>query len=295
MVKTTRRGWLALMLSLAGVTRVSAQTSASPARIVSTSPTITETLFALGLGERVVGVSTFCRYPAQVASITKVGTFLKPNVETIARLRPDLVFVHSKMTAASSQLTALGIRTSAIDRGSLASVFSTIKQIGDAAGASDRATTLIAQINRDLDAVRAASAKSPKQKVLMIVGRRTGMLTDLIAVGPGTYLSEIAELAGAENVMNGVALEYPRISLETVIHLAPDVIIDVGEMGEAPATWEKRRAVSERLWSQQTLVKAVKAKRVFVINDEAFVTPGPRVVTAARTVASMLRPSTSHD
>ena len=83
---------------------------AIPMRLVSTSPSITETLFALGLGDRVVGVSSYCRFPPQVATLPKVGTFLSPDTEVIARLKPDLVFVHTGPNTAAAQLTALRIR-----------------------------------------------------------------------------------------------------------------------------------------------------------------------------------------
>src|SRR6186997_14400 len=116
-------------LGPAGPLGPSAQ-SRAPARFVSTSPSITETLFALGLGERVVGVSVYCWFPPDVAKLPKVGTFLKPDVEVIARLRPDLVFVHPGPGATASQLKQLGISTALVDRGSLESVFSTIRQIG---------------------------------------------------------------------------------------------------------------------------------------------------------------------
>src|SRR5215510_12825706 len=85
-----------------------AQPSKVPARIVSTSPSITETLFALQLGDRVVGVSSYCRYPKEVLSLPKVGTVLKPEPETIARLRPDLVYVHAGPNNVVSQLSTLG-------------------------------------------------------------------------------------------------------------------------------------------------------------------------------------------
>ena len=84
-----------LLVLLCECAPAGAQPQAIPARIVSTSPSITETLFALGLGDRVVGVSTYCRFPAEVATLPKVGTFLKPDAEMIARLKPDLVFVHA--------------------------------------------------------------------------------------------------------------------------------------------------------------------------------------------------------
>ena len=256
-----------------------------PARIVSTSPGITETLFALGLGDRVVGVSRFCRYPASVATLPKVGTFLKPDAETIATLRPDLVFVHGGPNTVAAQLQTLGIRTATIDRGALPAVFTTIQQIGAAAGVPDRAARLIADLRAGLDRVKAATAGRPARRVLIIVGRRTGTLTDLVAVGPGSYLHDLAAIAGGTNVLGDAKLEYPRISMETVISLAPDVIIDVGEMGESPADADRRRQATEALWRQQSLINAVQANAVHATTDDAFVVPGPRILDVARTMA----------
>ena len=262
-----------------------AQAPQVPARIVSTSPSITETLFALKLGDRVVGVSSYCRYPKEVLVLPKVGTFLKPEPETIVRLKPDLVYVHAGPNAVAAQLHALGVRTAVVDRGSLPSVFSTIRQISAAAAVPERGDALVRDIEAALDRVKSAVAGRPARKVLVIVGRRTGTLTDMIAVGPGSYLHDLIGIAGGVNVLANVKLEYPRISMETVISLAPDVIVDVGEMGETPADSARRRAITESLWSQQRLVAAVAAGAVHAVHDEAFVVPGPRVVDVARAMA----------
>ena len=195
----------ALVLAQAGPAR----TDAIPARIVSTSPSITETLFALGLGDRVVGVSTYCRYPAEVAKLPRVGTFLRPDPEIIARLSPSLVFVHAGPNTAAAQLAALGIRTAVVDRGKLPSVFTTIRQIGAAAGVPDRADRLLADLNAGLDRVKASVAGRAPRKVLIVVGRRTGTLTDVIAVGPGSYLHDIAVIAGGANVLQAASLSIP--------------------------------------------------------------------------------------
>lgn len=262
-----------------------AQAGAIPSRIVSTSPSITETLFALQLGDRVVGVSTYCRYPKQVLSLPKVGTFLKPEPETIARLEPDLVYVHAGPNTVATQLNALGVRTAVVDRGSLPGVFSTTRQISAAAAVPERGEALVRDIQSALDRIRTAVAAKPARRVLIVVGRRTGTLSDMIAVGPGSYLHDLIGIAGGENVLGSVALEYPRISMETVISLKPDVIIDVGEMGETPEDSERRRTVTETLWAKQRLVAAVRAGGVHATNDEAFVVPGPRVVEVARAMA----------
>lgn len=268
------------------VASLAAQTEGIPSRIVSTSPSITETLFALRLGDRVVGVSTYCRYPRQVLALPKVGTFLRPEPETIARLTPDLVYVQAGPNTVAKQLAALGLRTAVVDRGSLPGVFSTIRQISVAAAVPERGDALVRDLQASLDRVKAAVAGKATRRVLIVVGRRTGMLTDMIAVGPGSYLHDLIGIAGGENVLSGVKFEYPRISMETVISLAPDIIIDVGEMGETPADSEHRRKVTEGLWATQRLVAAVRTGGVHAINDEAFVVPGPRVVDVARTMAA---------
>jgi iron complex transport system substrate-binding protein len=259
-----------------------------PSRLVSTSPSITETLFALGLGDRVVGVSLYCRYPALVTSLPKVGTFLKPEPETIARLRPDLVFVHTGPNAARNQLAALAIKTAVVDRGTLASVFTTIRDIGAAAGVPARADRLLAEIDAALSAVKAAVAGRPPRKFLIIVGRRTGTLNDIVAVGPGSYLHDIAMLAGGVNVLASAPVEYPRISMETVISLSPDVIVDIGEMGEREDDSLERRLVAEGLWRKQAMVRAVREGGLHVTHDQSFVVPGPRLVNVARSMAAWL-------
>jgi iron complex transport system substrate-binding protein len=256
----------------------------APARLVSTSPSITETLFALGLGDRVVGVSNYCRFPSAVATLPKIGTFLKPDPELIARLRPDLVFVHTGPNSTAKQLAALGIRTARIETGSLSAVFSTIRDVGAAARVPERAETLVAQITARLDQVRSATGNRPPRRILIIVGRRTGTLTDIVAVGRGSYLSDIAAIAGGVNVLDTVT-RYPRVSMETIVSLSPDVIVDVGEMGESPVDADRRRATTARLWASQRLVKAVREDEVRVTTDDGFVVPGPRVVDVAERLA----------
>ena len=139
-----------------GLAAPAAAPAPAPQRIVSTSPTVTETLFALGLGDRVVGVSRYCRYPAAVAALPKIGTFLKPDAELIARLRPDLVIMHESHTTTAQRLKSLSIRYITVERGTLASVFSNIRDIGAAAGVADRAAALVRDLEQQLARVRQA-------------------------------------------------------------------------------------------------------------------------------------------
>ena len=280
----------AAALLLAALAWIAVPAQAAPAaRLVSTSPSITETLFALGLGDRVVGVSSFCRFPAAVIRLPKVGSFLRPDTELIARLRPDLVIVNAGPNDVPRQLSALGITSVTVDRGTLASVYSSIRAIGTAAGVGDRAEKLVADLQGRLNAVHTAAAKRPAKKVLVIMGRQPGTLSDLVAVGRGSYLNDIVTLAGGINVLDDPRLpDYPRISMETVIRLAPELIVDAGDMGETVDEHIRRQPATERLWRQQTNVKATQINGVHAVTSDAFVVPGPRVVEAAETLARWL-------
>ncbi len=278
--------WIAIVCVIAIGARA---TATGPSRIVSTSPSITETLFALGLGDRVVGVSTFCRYPEAVKALPKVGTFLKPQAEVIARLQPELVIVHGGPHDVARQLSMLSIRTISVDRGTLPSVYSTIRAIASAADVSDRGDRLVAELQQRLDRVRAAVAARPRRKVLVIVGRRPGTLGDLVAVGRDSYLHDLVRIAGGRNVLGGDGLpEYPTVSMETVIRLAPDVIVDAGDMGDTAEERRRRESATLGLWSGQTMVAAAARHEVHVVMSDAFVVPGPRVVEVAETLAAWI-------
>lgn len=276
---------LSLVLVCAAVAALDGQ---APSRIVSTSPSITETLFALGLGDRVVAVSQYCRFPAQVAALPKVGTYLRPDVERIAQLRPDLTIINPKAEGLERNLRVVKVPFVTVEPGNLSSVFVSIRTIGAAAGVPDRATALIGALEGRLNEIRKAVAGRPPQRVLIIVGRRPGTLTDLVAVSRNSYMSELASIAGGVNVLADASLpEYPRISMETVIRLQPDVIIDAGDMEDRPNERQAREPVTLGMWKRQQIA-GVRAARVHVVISDAFVIPGPRMTEAAETMALWL-------
>jgi iron complex transport system substrate-binding protein len=262
--------------------------AAQPARIVSTAPSITETLFALGLGDRVVGVSSYCHYPPEVAKRTRVGTYLKPNAEIIARLRPDLVIIQKLGNDLAGQMRALKVQVAEVDNGDLARSLESMRVIGRAAGAPDRAEALVARIRRELDAIRAASTGRPR-RTLFVVGRTPGRLEGIVGAGRGAYLDELIAIAGGANVLAGSAIPYTRISLETVVRLNPEVLIDMGEMAETTGVTEERKQAVARLWRSQPALAAVRENRVYAVASDIYVVPGPRMVDAAREIARMIR------
>ena len=254
-----------------------------PQRIVSTAPSITETLFALGLGDRVVGVSRYCNFPPEVEKLPKVGGYIKPDVEAIARLAPDLVILQQSANDVAERLQALHIALAEVPHGTLEDVFAGIQIIAKAAGVPDRATVLIAQIKSSLDSIEASSKSLPSPRVLVIVDRRQGTLTDIIAVGPNNYVNQILTIAGGNNVLAQAGQpQYPRISLETILRENPDVIIDLSGTQETEAARQASRTATLALWNQYRDLAAVRNGHVYAGTTNALVVPGPRTPIAAQ-------------
>ncbi len=252
---------------------------ARPARIVSTFPSATETLFALGAGDRVVGVSNYCRYPPAVLSLPKVGTYVKPDPEKIALLRPDLVILE-RSTTLPDRLSALGIPYAEVKVGSLNEIYSMVVDIGRAVGLPDQAATLNHDIQSRLAVIQAQTQGQSHPTVLVILGRTPGELMNLVAVGPGSYLAELVEIAGGKNALTKTPVPYPRISLETVVRLNPDIILDASMMNQAGESMAGLEEGLRKPWLAHHELSAVRNGMVFGLTSESLVTPGPRVVEA---------------
>jgi ABC-type Fe3+-hydroxamate transport system substrate-binding protein len=273
-------GWLLATLAAFG----------QPMRIVSTSPSITETLFALGLGNRVVGVSTYCRYPPEVLHLPKIGTYARPDPEKIAILRPDLAIIHSGSASLPGRLAALRIEFLEVSQTSLSDVYVFIREIGRAAGVTAQADRLVQNIRTRLEAIQSQSQGFRRPSVLLLVGKDPGMLTNMVGAGPKAYLGELLEIAGGRNVLDDVVkIPYPRISLETVVRLDPDLILDASGMGDLKEdVWTMQHRMREP-WLQHRELSAVRNGRVVAITSEALVVPGPRVVDAVESMRKPIR------
>lgn len=256
--------------------------AAPPGRIVSTAPSLTEVLFALGLGPRVVGVTEFCRYPPEAAQKPKIGTFLEPNLERVLAQRPDLVLVVRNPVQLAERLSQLGLRAVEIPQDTLAEILASVHRIGRLAGVEARAAALADSIERDLDDLRRRASKLPQRKVLFLVGRSPGSLQGMVGVGPGTFIDELIRLSGGANVLAHSPMAYPRVSVEQIFSADPDVILDMGDFahheGKPMEAAEQFRAV----WAPYRSLRAVRENRVRQVAGEALIRPGPRVAEGAR-------------
>lgn len=264
--------------------------SEPPRRIVSTAPAITETLFALGLGERVVGVSTYCHFPAETARIQRVGTYLQPAVEVIARLKPDLVIVERLPNSIRDQLASLKIRVAEVNTGDLRANLNAIRAIGKAVEAEDRAAKLVASIEAQLQTLSERARARPVRSVAFVVGRNPGQLDGLIVVGGGSYLTELFQMAGGRNIFADSTQAYLKTSLESMLRRNPDVLVDMGEMSETTGVTDAQKRAVRELWGTRKMLKAAKAGRVHAVASDIYVVPGPRMVDAAREFFALLHP-----
>jgi len=281
-----------IALWLVAAVALTAQNGA-PQRIVSTAPSITEMLYALGLGDRVVGVTRFCRYPPEAQQKPKIGDYVNPNLEAIAALRPDLVMVQTNPVRLAERLQALHLRTLEVDQQNLAALYNSIHVTGVATGVPARAEQLIGSIQSQLEAVRKRAAALPRRRVMFVVGRAPGRLDGLVVAGKSSFLTEVISVAGGDNIFRDATAAYPEVSLEEVLSRNPDVIIDMGDMGDAGDTGgitDQHRREIVGLWQRMTTISAVKQHQVFAIASEIYLVPGPRVVDAARSLFDMLHP-----
>jgi iron complex transport system substrate-binding protein len=262
--------------------------AAQPRRIVSTAPSITEMLYALGVGDRVVGVTVYCRYPADAQTKPKVGTFLEPDLERILALKPDLVLVIKNPVQVAEKLRKLGLRAEELNQDSIQDVLQSLAIAGKLVGRDAEAKKLSEGIRAELDAVRRSAAGKPRRKALFLVGRAPGTLQGMVGAGPGTFVDELMALAGAGNMLQGSPIQYPRVSLEQVLAADPDVILDMGDFAHAEGKPMEPVSRLLGLWGQYPRLRAVKAGQVIQVGDEIFIRPGPRMGQAARELRRML-------
>ncbi len=262
--------------------------AAPPQRIVSTAPSITEMLYALGLGDRVVGVTRYCRYPPEAQLKPKIGDYTSPNLEAIAALKPDLVIIQTNPARLAERLGTLRLKSLEIDQENIAALYNSIRVVGDATGVAPRAGQLVESIRAKLEQIRQRAAAFPRTRVMFVIGRTPNRLDGLVVVGKASYLNEIIQIAGGENVFRGAVAAYPTVSLEEVLARNPQVIVDMGDMSDTVDVTEAHKREVVGLWQRMGTVEAVKQHRVFAVASDIFVVPGPRVVNAAEAFLEML-------
>ena len=249
------------------------QQAAEPQRIVSLIPAVTETLFAVGAGPKVVGVGTFDAYPPEVKTVTRVGGLLDPDTERILALKPDLAFLYGSQEELIAQLSAAGIAVERYRHGSLDEAIASIRAIGTRVGRHAQAAEVAAAAERIVDDVRLRARDRPRPKVLVVFGREEGTLRGIYASGGAGFVHDMLTAAGGRNVFEDVRRENVQASLESILERAPEVILEIRAGLRGARSLDQHAAA----WSAASSLPAVRNKRVHVLVDERLVVPGPRI------------------
>ncbi len=268
---------LSLMATLADLAHPAS--APPPQRIVSLAPSVTETLFALGFGNRLVGVTTYCDYPVGARKLPKIGGFMSPSLEVIVAKRPDLVIGVSSATdpVKAREMQRLGLKMTLIPLASINDILTSIKSVARLLGNPESGEKLVRKITRQFDEVKKRIAPAPRRSTLLAVGVRP-----LVAVGGKNFIDELITLAGGENIAGNAAQPWLNLPDEYVVAKAPQVIIEAG--------MESERSESAKHWADLKSIPAVKERRVYSYPSDKILRPGPRIGEGLEEIARLVHP-----
>ena len=270
--------WLALALAGCGRSGTDGAPGApsAPRRVVCASPAVAEIVFALGGGDRVVGVSEFTDWPPAAAAKPSIGGALSPNRERILALAPDWILAQGQAVALETFARAQGIGFRTVPLDTLADLRAAISGFAEILGVPDRGRELLEQMEADFAALPAREPVS----VFIALGHAPGDLAGLMTAGPGTFLSEIAARAGGSNVFADVATLWPKVSQESLVRRQPAFVLDVQSVPADAA----RRAALVADWVK----RGFRADQVRIVDEDFLLKPGPRAAQAAARIAAAL-------
>lgn len=248
-------------------------------RIVSLAPNLTEIVYAVGAGDRLVGDTTYCDYPEPAKNVAKVGDTMHPSIERIIALKPQIVLIStaSQLEAFTKQLDEQKIAVYVTNPRSLDELFRSIETLGDLFGNHNRASKLVGDLRRRAAAVEAAAKTARPVRVFYQVSD-----SPLYTIGSDAYLTDLIRRAGGVSVTGDVPGAFPRYSDEAALAARPEAIIlpTGGSMGSANST------VATALKNSP----AVLNNRVFKVNEDHLQRPGPRLVDGLEEMARALHP-----
>jgi len=251
-------------------------------RIVSMAPSNTEILFALGLKDRIVGVTKFCDYPEEAKAIEKVGDLMDMNVEKIVSLAPDLVLGIEGVPEVVAKLEEVGIAVMVLQPTDLESIYHTIELVGEAAGVQEAAQAVNRSMGQRVEAVTAKLEGVEERPKVFYELDATDPAKPYTA-GPGTWHDQFIRLAGGVNIAGKVDMPWVQFSAEEIISQDPDIIL----LGDANYGVTAEDVAQRPGWE---VIAAVRDRAVYPIDDNLISRPGPRVVEGIETLARVIHP-----
>ena len=248
---------------------------ATSQRVISTSPAITEILFAIGAGDRVVGVTDYCNYPKNACLLPSIGGPLNPNTEKWIALKPDLIILQDDSVVLNKHANVFKIPTLEVSVNNLENILRSIQVIADAMQTPKAGKQLVDKIKIQIDNYRTSLGKTKPRQVLMLLSDTNDPSRDLYAVGRNTFLNELLSIAGGENILPETMATYPKISKEFIIAKSPEIIIEIGPTANLSNEGILSR---EKAWTIYPTIRAVKNDRLYFVGANYILIPGPRLV-----------------
>ena len=259
----------------------------APTRIIAMGPNSAEIVCALGACDQIVGVSKFCVYPPELANKPQVGGLYDPDLERIAALRPDLLVTRGRNEAVDALCERLGVQVYADATDSFAGIEQSVRDLGNILDRAPQADELVREFQSRLSAIRRATAGKSRPRVFLTVSRNPDRLANILTTGKGTFLGEMIECAGGDNVFGDLDMRYPEVSPEGILARRPQVIIEL--MPEVALTPELERQMREQ-WRQLGDAPAVSGDRIHFLTDDHCLIPSPRYPRIVEKVSRILHP-----
>ncbi len=259
---------------------------AYPQRIICATPGLTEVVFALGAGDRVVGISDYTVWPPEALTIPRIGGWMNPDRERLLLLQPDVILTQGLHEPLRKFADRHNIRLVQIPTDTLEDVLQQFVVIGALLGAEEKGRAIARELADQLDGIRDTVADLPPQRTVMLFERPEGVMRNLTTIGPRTFLSSLLEMAGGENVFQDVMGDYPQISRESLLMRAPEVIMEI-HSEDLDAT---RRASILRDWQVMPSLPAVRDGRIVFLTGDYAMIPGPRILDTVEKMAGLLHP-----
>ncbi|MGB9839404.1 ABC transporter substrate-binding protein [Thermovenabulum sp.] len=256
-----------------------------PLRIISLSPSNTEILFALGLGDKVVGVTNYCDYPEEAKSKEKIGDFSNPNIEKIISLNPDLVLATTMHEKPVKRLEELKIPVIVLEPKNLEDMLDSLILVGKATGREKNAIELVDSLKKRIDAVKEKVSSLPEDKKPTVFYELWP--SPITTVGPGTFVDDLITKAGGKNIASDSDKPYPVYGQEVIIAKNPDIIIFSHHGTNGTNEQTKEDIVKRPGWSN---INAVKNDKVFYVDENIIQRPTPRLVDGLEQFAKIIHP-----
>lgn len=258
-------------------------------RLVSMAPSITEVVYTLGLDDKLLAVTRYDKFPADVKSKQQIGGFLDVNLEQLVSLEPTLVLSLSEHSSVHRKLEELNIKSLEFEHRSISGILSSIENLANRCGLSQKGQDLSASLSKRITQVRKLVRNQQRPGVLVVIGgaANDGDLSNVYISGKDGYFNELLEIAGARNVFTSPTAVYPQLSLEQLYILNPDVIFEIATP-TAGAEISDRRVLE--VWQQLPGLKAVEQKRIHVLRQDYTLIPGPRFYKTLYDIVDFLYP-----